>query len=33
LKSKPFAQAIESSKSGESIAALAASVALFSQEP
>jgi hypothetical protein len=33
LKSNHFAQAIESSKSGESIADLAASTALFSPEP
>jgi hypothetical protein len=33
LKSNHFAQAIDNSRSGESIAALAASTALFSQEP
>jgi hypothetical protein len=33
LNKSPFAQAIESSRSGESIALLAASTALFSQEP
>jgi hypothetical protein len=33
LNNNHFAQAIDSSKSGESIAALAASDALFSHEP
>jgi hypothetical protein len=33
LKSNPLAHAIDNSNKGESIAALAASTALFSQEP